>query len=164
MERRRVERLLAGDYNGAEVEPPLHDRATWRGLAEQMRREAGRLKYLSHPEFYALALNIPVLDRVPAVLSGECTDGQRICFEPNADPRVEGLNIGHGLSHVISARWQSDHNETDSWHVTGEIFLPARLALTVQSPAMAGRLQRAAPLWFLEAQIAGALAEYWRAA
>lgn len=173
MERWQVERLLRGDYFGAGVEPPLHGPEVWRGLNEQLQRKCNEalvrrgytgFRHLLHPEFSALLLNVPVLDRIPTGTVDECTDGETIYFEPCADPRIEGGRIGHGLSHVLFTRWQGDHNETDAWHFTAEIFLPARFALSLKSSRAAALIQPAAPSWLLDAQFEGALARFWRAA
>lgn len=158
-DQREIMACLRGRWNEARMEPPRHDRAVWRGIAEQVREKTKRPKLLTSPEHHARRLLIEVLDRLPTGIEGECCSVTRIYFAPHEDQRIEGLRIAHGLAHVVLARWEWEHSEADAWHVTAEILFPSFLAARIHSPYVAARLQPWAPTWFLEAYLAGVLEE-----
>jgi len=153
--RETVERLLRG--NDATLEPPRMERGEHRLVAARVRELAARPRLVCDPTHYAVRLGYALVDRAPAGVGGEVTDGSVILYRWHRSARVRGLRVAHGLAHGVLVDWRWPHNEADAWHVAAELLWPAEMSRSVRNAATAARLQPHAPRWVLEAQILQAL-------
>lgn len=152
MDRKRIVAALMGDHDRAELPRPMLTPRAWADIARRARDRAGRPRLTVSPVHLAVALGIPLSNKVPPN-TREVTDGERIWFRPKADAREEAVPIWHGLGHVLYVLEGCSHNESDAWGLAGELAFPGELVRLVHDVTEALRVQRFAPGWFLAAQI-----------
>ena len=126
-------------------------------VAAHVRELAARPRLVCDPTHYAVRLGYALVDRAPAGVGGEVTDGSVILYRWHRSARVRGLRVAHGLAHGVLVDWRWHHNEADAWHVAAELLWPAEMSRSVRNTSTAARLQPHAPRWILEAQILRAL-------
>lgn len=148
---RYVAAIFRGRYDQAETPAPSHDLDHLEAMAAAAHAAARRPEWHSSPRVMAHELGYKTIPRAPPGLCGEGTRPGLIGYEWDADPRVRGLRVGHGLAHRVLDRASGDSNDADAWIVTGGILVPRWVVRCHDPASIAARAH--APAWFVELRI-----------
>jgi hypothetical protein len=145
----RVVHIFTGDYDRAEVEPPVLPPRHYEAAAAHIHDRAGRPTDWPDPRGVALAWGIRVIPS--RVVGNASTDGSAIYYRPALafDPRLRGLLVWHEIAHCYLRRHEPDATESDAWLLSGACVLSWRTARQMSTEEAAER-QQYAPVWFIE--------------
>jgi hypothetical protein len=149
-----VEHILRGEYDRAGVAHPRFSLDDLNTFADAAHIKANRPRLHPKPHHLAVGNEMILVPRAPRGSCGEGSAFGRVAFEPSIDPQEEGLNVLHGIAHVILHDDNGDSSDTDAWLLTGCLWIRrSTLALAEADPI---RLATHVPLWFVYARIINA--------
>lgn len=121
--RQFVTAILVGDYQAVALDPPRRSPEELRSMARRYLALAARPVF-ADPRHIAVARGVDLIPRAPRGLCGEGTVPGTIAYDGAAEPRLRGLYVGHGLSHLILSPQPDESNESDAWWLTSYLLVP----------------------------------------
>jgi hypothetical protein len=147
----RVRHIFEGNAWRARLESPNYDLQECEIIASEIIDAAGRPTDWANPIGMALGLRYrPIPVRVGGC-GREVCDSRKILYRPDANPRVQGLPLFHGIAHNWTAARYPDANEAAVWIVTGALVVPHKYRLWTVEQVMSK--QKHAPQWFVESRV-----------
>ncbi len=143
----RVIYIFTGEYDRAEVEPPVLPLRQYEQSARQIHDQAGRPTDWPDPRGVAIEWGWRV---VPMKAGRASTTGETIFYRASAQPRMRGLMVWHEIAHCYLREAYPDCGEADAWLLTGALVLSWRHAKMPREWAI--DRQSHAPDWFLDAR------------
>lgn len=147
----RVQHIFEGCPWKSRLEAPNYTLTEAEIIAEEIIDASGRPTDWPNPLGLALGLKYRPIPGRFSCGTREVCDRVRIFYRPSSDPREQGCQILHGVTHNWCAERHPDANEGAIWLVTGGLVVLYRHRMLSLDQVISR--QRHAPVWLIAARM-----------